>query len=219
MRVMTVMTLSVALAVLGASPLFAVTTTMTFDDPATISGPSSGALLDGTYFNDSLGDTANVNVTNRTVDLFGDSSTHDGRIRHWSSGYSDLDHIAYAAGNGKVGELKFTVLPGYQITFDSFDAGSLAAPGLAGTFKIFDGNWNEHWSSTATILNASHASFAPGITLTGTAYFQWGTDWNVGIDNFTYSVAAVSSVPLPAALPLLLTAFGMLGLVGRRRHR
>ena len=64
-------------------------------------------------------------------------------------------------------------------------------------------------------------TLSPAITSAGTIYLQWGTDWDIGIDNITYSVALdtpdVAPIPLPATAFLLVGALGGLGLMRRRK--
>jgi len=133
----------------------------------------------------------------------------------------DVIDVAYPSAPGKVGELAFAPDAGYTVTIESFDIGTWfnGAPAI-GDFFIYDSSWNVLWSLENTLFFGNAITVFPNVT--GAAYFQWGTDWDIGIDNFKYSVAPadnLSAVPLPASLPLL--AFGLFGLValGRRRNR
>ena len=189
-----------------ASPAFAVTEIMTFDD---VSG-------NYTPFDDTLGDNANVDVTNRTRTDFGDSVVYEEHLEHWTDNYSELVDIAFPSGDGQVGELQFDVDSGYQITFDSFDFGNYrdgVTPRDA-IFRIFDSSWNVVWELVIDDHTGNSVNVMPGVTLTGTSYFQWGTDWDIGIDNFTYTSdvhRGVPAVPLPASLPLLAAGVALLG--------
>jgi hypothetical protein len=78
-------------------------------------------------------------------------------------------------------------------------------------------------SSFAISITSSFVGFET-LTVTGTdiAYVVFGGAGqggrnNVYADNFSYQT--VSPIPLPAALPLLATAFGGLGFLARRRRR
>ncbi len=172
-------------------------------------------------FDDTLGDIANLDVSNRTRNGFGNASVYEEHIEHWRTGFSDLVDVAYPSAPGKVGELAFAPDAGYSVTIESFDIGTWfnGAPAI-GSFFIYDSSWNVLWSLENTLFFGNAVTVFPNVT--GAAYFQWGTDWDIGIDNFTYSVAPadnLAAVPLPASLPLL--AFGLFGLValGRRRQR
>jgi MYXO-CTERM domain-containing protein len=49
-------------------------------------------------------------------------------------------------------------------------------------------------------------------------YFQMGDDWNAGVRSLSFQTAAVATTPIPAALPLFVSALGMLGFAARRRR-
>ncbi len=172
-------------------------------------------------FDSTLGDIAHLDVSNRTRNGFGNAAVYEEHIEHWSTNFSNLTHVAYPSAPGKVGELQFTPDAGYSVTIESFDIGTWynGAP-TTGSFYIYDSSWNVLWSLENFHLSGNAITVFPNVT--GAAYFQWGTDWDIGIDNFTYSVVQDNSptaVPLPAAMPLL--AIGLLGLMalGRRRNR
>ncbi|ARE42150.1 hypothetical protein RGUI_4009 [Rhodovulum sp. P5] len=202
---------ALGLAAMMAVPSYAETVTMTFDE---VTG-------DYTPFDDSIGDSTYVDVTNRTRDGYANATVYEEHVEHWTTGYSELVDVAYASADGNVGELQFDVDAGYQITFDAFDFGNYRS-GVTprdASFRIYDSAWNIVWQQDIVDHTGTSVTLTPGVTLTGTAYFQWGTDWDIGIDNFVYtSEVGAPAVPLPAALPLLLAAFGGLGLVARQRH-
>lgn len=204
---------AVALALIAAPALATTTVVMTFDE---VTG-------DYTPFPDTIGDGANFDVSNRTRDDFGDASVFEEHIEHWGLNYSELVDVAFPSRSGGVGELQFDVDPGYQITIDSFRFGNYfdgRTPRNA-TFRIYDSGWSELWEFLVTGHTGDSVLVEPGITGTGTLYFQFGTDWNVGIDDVTYtsSLAAPTTpaIPLPAGLPLAAGALGMLALLRRRR--
>ena len=172
-------------------------------------------------FDDTLGDIAHLDVTNRTRNDFGNASVYEEHIEHWRRNFSDLRHVAYPSAPGKVGELAFAPDAGYSVTIESFDIGTWykGAPKI-GSFFIYDSSWNVLWSLENTLFSGNAITVFPNVT--GAAYFQWGKNWDIGIDNFKYSVAQddnLTAVPLPASLPLL--AFGLFGLMalGRRRNK
>ncbi len=88
------------------------------------------------------------------------------------------------------------------------------------------------WSSTSDVITAIGNSFFVGssISLTAplatTAYLFLGDNDGIFSDNsgsysvrIDYEAASVSVVPLPAALPMLASAFGMIFLLGKRRRK
>lgn len=197
---------------LAPLPALASTVVMQFDEV-------SGNYTD---FDDTIGDSANVDVTNRTRAGFGNAAITYNHLEHWENNYSDLVDVAFAATNGQVGELQFDIDSGFEATIDSFAFGNYfnGASPRNSTFRIFDSVWNMVWESVVIGHTGPAVILSPGVALTGTGYFQWGSDWNVGIDDFTYTVATASPIPLPAALPLLLLGLGGLGgLSALRRQR
>lgn len=200
------------LAAFTASPALSETVIMTFDEEAG----------DYTAFDDTIGDSTYVDVTNATLDDFGNATVYENHLEHWTNNYSELVDIAFPSNDGYVGQLAFDVTSGYQITFDSFDFGNYSngnSPRDA-TFRIYNSAYNIVWEQNILSHTGNSVNLTPGVTLTGMAYFQWGTDWNVGIDNFQYTSAledTTPAVPLPASLPLLFAGFGGMALLRRFR--
>jgi hypothetical protein len=195
----------------GASTAAATTVVMQFDE------------VTGNYtpFDDTIGDSADADVSNRTRLGFGNATVFEEHVEHWNTDYSELVDVAFASTNGGVGELQFDVTPGQEIVFDSFRFGNYANGSSPRdvTFRIYDGGWGQVWQQQVTGHTGNSVLVSPNVTLTGTSYFQWGTDWNVGIDDFTYTTQAEGTViPLPAGLPLLLAGLGAMALIGRRRR-
>ena len=64
-----------------------------------------------------------------------------------------------------------------------------------------------------------HSGFGLGSPGASTAYIEWGTDWNIGIDNISFDVIRDPSAPVPepGSLVLLATALG-LAVAGQRRR-
>jgi hypothetical protein len=166
-----------------------------------------------------------VAIDNRTREGFGNSSVRNEHVLFWTTGYGSapgLVNNVYASFNGGVGEFAFTPAAGKEVTFESFRAASyFNGPTRTATFRIYDAAWSVVWALENETVSSAPQGFTPGVTLAGPLYFQWGTDWNVGVDDIAFSVADIGStttpIPVPAALPLLATALAGLGFVARRR--
>lgn len=138
-------------------------------------------------------------------------------------------NVAFASAQGFVAQIAFAAAEGYEVTLKSFDVGSyFGGKPRRSTFSIFDDIWNVLWTTGETTVGGNFNSFTPDVTTTGTLYLQWGTDWNVGLDNIVYSVAQTdivdpppppnpSAVPLPAAGWMMLG--GLAGIAALRRRR
>lgn len=210
-----------AAIVLAAAPALATTTVvMQFDE---VSG-------NRTAFPDTIGDSAHVDVTNRTRAGFGAAAESFDALLYWANNYSELVDVAYPASNGRVGELQFDVAAGYEIVFDSFRYGNYFNGGTPrdSIFRIYDGAWNTIFEETVTGHTGNSVEVQPGVSggmvgAPSTYYFQWGTDWNIGIDDFTYTSQSVTgapdaAVPLPAGLPLLAGALAAIAMAQRARR-
>lgn len=179
-----------------------------------------------TDFDQTLGDIANLDVSNVTRTGFGNSAIAVGNIDHWGADYSELQDIAFSAQNGGVAELSFAPSAGSEVLLSSFDFGNYfqGLPTRNVTFRIYDISWNLVWELVVTGHTGSSVHVSPNIVLSDGGHFQWGNDWNVGIDNLAYSVrpdsqVGPSPVPLPAGLPLLVSGLGALGAIGWRRKQ
>jgi hypothetical protein len=178
----------------------------------------------------SYGDMASLAVSNATRTGFGNSALRDcgqgaSHVDFWNNNYSSLVGNAFACIDGYVGEFFFQPTAGNQVTLNGMDFGSYAASGplFVGptrpfTLQIFDGNWN--LLSNQSLIAASTIHVAPGLTSSTGLYLQWGTDWDVGIDNIDVTVSAVptSAVPEPSTYALFASGLVALGIASRRRR-
>lgn len=205
--------LGLGFAMLLASTCIATAETMTFDDV-------SGNYTD---FDQTLGDITDLDVSNRTRTGFGNSTIYSENLDHWEDNYSELVDVAFPTYNGGVGELEFAPAAGSEVLISSFDFGNYFNGSTArdAVFRIYDDAWNLVWELLIDNHTGNSVNVMPDIILANGGYFQWGIDWNVGIDNFTYSVrpdSVASPVPLPAAGWLMLAGLGAL-VAGRRSRR
>ena len=190
-----------------------------FDDLTAL--PDYG-VIPGTY-DSRLATTPNISVAYHTQG----NPTYPDNLLFWHSDYGDLQNVAFAANQGYVAEVDLIPDPGYSVTLSSFDMAGWPHTDLTNSvFALEDATgtpypgYNYASGGPVTIIGATtHSHFTPGLTTTGEIRIVWGTDWNVGIDNISFSQAA-SGVPEPGAYALL----GSLGLTGaaflrRRRAR
>lgn len=222
-----------------ATPVSAATTTLTFDG---LVGTSFGigSRLDNRDFS-----TPEVSVALGAYDgPAGQAGADvprnvpDGLLRFWDTDYVGLNNVAYVDPNASVGEIVFTPGAGLSVTLESFqlsyfddpDNGPFPQTVDIAVFGVSGGSWTPLWTLGDVLLDGTAAStFLPGVSSSDELRLQWALSPNwagqpgaaidaVGIDTITFSSSGTPAViPLPATLPLLLGALGLMGWVGRRR--
>lgn len=147
-------------------------------------------------------------------------------LEFWNSGYGDLTKVAFPSSNGFAGEISFVPQAGYGIRLLSFDMAGW--PDLDRNnlwMRLIDGSGNVLLDYAAAgavpiqgdFVGARHSSFTPNLFTPGTLRIQWGTDWDVGIDNIRFEVVAISAVPEPPVW--LLIPLGAAAMAWRARRR
>jgi hypothetical protein len=169
---------------------------------------------------DTFGDTAEVNVTYRSV--FGAGFTDgiaDEVTEFWNGSYSG--HNAVFAAQPSFGEeVRLDAAPGKKITNVTFNFGAWPNVDRAMKYGIYDqlGNLIVGTTGSATQVVSGQTGFTVAVFVnSSSAILRFIETWNTGITSFSYETANVSSVPLPAALPLLGFALGGLGFARRRK--
>ena len=142
------------------------------------------------------------------------STTTPDNLFFWATGFSDLTNVAYG-NDGATAEVFLNPSSGFQVTLNSFDLGAYNGNRVT-QWTILDGLGTELASSgPITVSGTTATTVSPGLTSPTGFQIQWGPDaYNVAIDNIDFTV-----VPLPAALPLFLSALAGFGLMARRRNR
>ena len=203
----------------AASPAGATVTVLDFT-AATCSGGvpcTTGGAIEQSY-----GDGAGIDVGYATYTFTGNPT--ELALKYWALGYGDLDGVIWGGTNQTdyFSRITLTALPGYEISLISFDIAtyldnSALSPvlieSLGGT-GIFADNIATLYPSHNHVA-VSSAYFSDGIVL------NWGPDgYNVGLDNITFDVRALSgtAVPEPANWTMMILGFGAAGSLIRRRR-
>lgn len=144
-------------------------------------------------------------------DLFGGVGGWNGTSGfNFGGGVSSLLYTSAAAPSSP-GFTAYTYTPGISVT-----AGSLYVAFLS----VFGTN-----ATSQTTMPTTGAELDPLVNYfvwnntAGPGSNSWNYFFNAGDAQFTASFTAASSVPLPAALPLLVAGLGALGAVARKRRR
>lgn len=171
---------------------------------------ASAARLDGTYtfggqysYTPPLVPGGVLTVTK----VYGDS------LSERTGDFADLLDGSFVAGPVQ----DIDIIPGFSnsdVTW-SFDSASLGTIDF-GIYESIDGAILGV-NPLSFLLEGTMTAIHNGVTSMGVFNFT-GTTTGNGSGSFSYS-AIFPAVPVPAALPLLLTGFGALGAVGARRRR
>ena len=192
---------------------------------------------------DDFGDNTEVDLSYRgfVASGWGPGQADSGSVKFWTTGYGDLPGAAWVSPKGARGEIRIEATTATDtVSVDSFQTAGLRGDqllqwyvyDLAGNLLGFEDN--------GTAPNPGNVTVMPGLSAEGGVIFQWGEDaWDVGIQNFTFTVGAPSNpatavtqsnanptpaprppaIPVPAAAPLLLTGAALLGAMQLRRRR
>jgi len=176
----------------------------------------------------SYGDTLVANIADiqyRTLNP-GDFSLYESHLEFWNSDYGDLSKVAYPSANGMVGEIAIVPAEGYGVRLVSFDMAGYSHADLTNTvMRLLDGSGNvlQNFAASGSVsiqgdgTGPQHSTFTPNLTFAGTVLLQWGTDWNVGLDNLQFEAVPLSAIPEPSTWALL--GLGVVGVLGWRRWR
>jgi hypothetical protein len=91
----------------------------------------------------SYGSTANTTVSYKTINP-DNNTVLTNNLGFWTTGYSQLNRVAYPLFHGALGEIAFTANAGYQVTLNSFNLGAYNQTNRNNTIlRILDGVGNE----------------------------------------------------------------------------
>lgn len=144
----------------------------------------------------------------------------------WNNDYGDLTKVAFAVNNGDVAEIAFVPAAGYAVQLLSFDLAGYPNQDRSNTvFRLVDAGGGVLLDLAAggpvavqgDFTGPRHSTFTPNYTHSGVLRLQWGTDWDIGIDNIQFQAIPV---PEPGIGRLLLGGLLVAGagrLLRRRR--
>lgn len=194
-------------------------TTVDFSDLAN----APFGFVDNAVIPQTFGDTPEVDVTYATLDggnNWGQSATvFADNVRYWSEAYSG-DQAAFADQDNKKVQIKLEAAPGYKITNLIFDFGAYYNLDRTVDYKAFDGLWNQIGGADSFFLTGAigGGGIVPFVQDLTTVIFQFGDDWNVGLNGFSFdAVSTQNPDPIPIPAGIILAGTALLGLAGTGR--
>jgi hypothetical protein len=152
-----------------------------------------------------------------TRDVFGkfSSETVD-HVDYWNDPNYSHDNALFSVHDGEVFQLTMTAGPGQLFTSVAFNFGGFSNADRSEDWAIWGDGFNFINSGTVSIDGDTGGL----VSLTGLnnsqLIFQFGTDWNGGLQSLSFTT--VAQTPIPAALLLFGTALASLGGLARRRR-
>jgi len=169
----------------------------------------------------------NISISYRSIDVGSDladpsDDTTAGSFLLWNTGYGDLSKVGFASQQGRAAELTFTPDSGFDVYLQDFDMATWGSNELNMKYLRI---WNSDYSSllyeqTDELVGAgaTHSTMTIDQAFSGSIHLQWGTDWNIGIDNIKFSSIESNAVPEPASMSIWgLGALGCAVAAFRRR--
>jgi hypothetical protein len=195
--------------------------TYLLDFTGSICGNGTQVCSDGSGISQDYGDVASE------VDVIYDSATEvvgNQNVFFWGTGYESLTAIAYAA-SGSALVVGLSAAAGKEIVLHGFDIAPYLNRVRTSRVQVLDVTGGNSLFDTGafTVSTDGITSFSnPGNWVSTFLSIRLGPDaFDVGIDNISFTVRDIGSgtapVPLPAALPLLVSGVGLLAARARRR--
>lgn len=166
--------------------------------------------------------TPDIQVSYRSFNTANDTTVLDNLLL-WNSSYGNLNKVAFASQNGLGAEITLTPTNGQQVNLTSFDLAGYATADLGASFiQVVDSSNNVLWSAgNLTVAGAgpSHSSYVTNISSAKAVKIQWGTNWNIGVDNVRFSQSITTAAPEPTSMVLLGLGGALMAGALRRRKR
>lgn len=201
---------AVALAALIGAPA-AATTTIDFSNTGCTAQNSLYCSIPQSY-----GDTADVDVSYRTIDKSTGNATGSGLFEFGA--YGDLTDVVYGGTDMThyIGEITLTAKTGRTLSLRSFDFATFNGHSIGVPIIISDLAGNTLLSGGFPTLSPHHNTLNVNTDYLSGVVIRWGPDsYNVGLDNITYDIR--SAVPEPATWAMMAIGMGIIGWSARRR--
>lgn len=170
---------------------------------------------DYSYFNQSYGDTAFVDIS------YLDANTPTDSLRYWNADYNNLRGVLFASGGdaNSHARIVLTATAGYEVNLQSFDLGAYSLTERGTFVRVSSSSTPSVFAydglvGTGNVATAFSGFGASGMGNQVTIDF-YNSAYNVGIDNIQFNVSAV---PEPETFAMLLAGLGLLGAVARRKR-
>jgi hypothetical protein len=190
----------------------------------TAAANGAGALIgcsNGTYLSQSFADVAGV----VDVDYSATRLAAPTSLQWWNTGYNNLYGVAYAgiSDSNSLARIAIKAVDTTAtVTLQSFDLGGYPNSTRSTTVNVYAiGGGAPLYTFAGSVGNGaiSANSFTPNISVVGGLWLEWADSaYNVGIDNIQYTVSAVTPVPEPETVVLMLAGLAGLSLLVRRRR-
>jgi hypothetical protein len=186
-----------------------------------LAGPAGAATVFSDNFNTETlatnGSLSNWNISNGTIDVIGGLSFFN--FYPGNGNYLDLDGSTNNAGRIETKlPLAFTIGQTYTL---SFSFGRNGGNTESMTYGVTGGNLSQVFTlqQSGTVPFSSFSIDFVATSASGNIFFDHAGGDNQGIvlDNVLLASVGTAVVPVPAALPLLLTGLIGLGAIARRR--
>lgn len=175
------------------------------------------ACANSSYVLQSYGDVAGVVDVTYVAPRVGS----DRSLRWWNTAYNNLYGVLWADGSDgdSLARIEFrAVNPADTVSLSAFTLGAYSntTRGTTVTITTLDGVSLFSFAGPVGQGSTAATAFAPAVSAVGGLVLEWkDSAYNVGIDRISY---AVTPVPEPAALALMLAGLGVVGAAARRRQ-
>jgi hypothetical protein len=177
---------------------------------------TAGACGNWVYIAQSYGDIAGVLDVRYAAPRYTDTS-----LEWWDADYNNLRQVAFAPGGDgdSKGRIDLVPLNGQAVTLTHFDLGAYPNTARGTTVTVSDLNGNVLMSYAGSVGglpgNLPSAFDGSWSSMSGIRIEWQDSAYNVGIDNITYSIAAV---PEPATYATMSAGLVALAMLARRRR-